>query len=294
MDILHTKILIALFYLFSTFICCIIPLLISSWFNKKHSKSNSKRNLINYLNCFGGGVFVGGCLLDLYPDVIHHVNETLKTKFNYSNEHEYPIAEICIVFSFFLILLLEQSILTFRSRIEKKKANCLLESNEIQIVQEDLSMNRNLLMVFSLVIHSIFEGIAIGSLSDNQTVIQLSFAIFIHKSIIALSFAFKLMSKGNHRWIYLCCFIFSCATPFGIFIMLTMQQLFAANKSIEIVNDLLRAFSCGTFFYITFFDILPSEFNHSNTSNRLMKSCCLFVGLISIVSLICLTKSFSH
>lgn len=294
MDIFHTKLLIALFYLISTFIFCIIPLLISSWFNKKHSKSNSKRNYISNLNCFGGGVFVGGCLLDLYPDVVHHINETLKSKFNYPNENEYPIAEICIVFSFFLILFLEQSILTFRSKIEKKKTNCLLESNEIQTAEGDLSMNRNLLMMFSLVIHSIFEGIAIGSLGDNSTVIQLSFAIFIHKSIIALSFTFKLMSKGTHRWIYLCCFVFSCSTPFGIVIMLTMQRVFAANKSIEIVNDLLRAFSCGTFFYITFVDILPNEFNHSNTSNRLMKSCCLFCGLISIVGLICLTKSFSH
>jgi zinc transporter 1/2/3 len=146
-------------------------------------------------------------------------------------------------------------------------------------------------MILSLVIHSIFEGIAIGSLNDNQTIIQLSLAVLIHKSIISFSVGVKLISAATNKGsAYLACIILASATPIGILIMLSMQEFFPSNSSTKIINDILRAFACGTFFYITFFDVLPHELNASSKIRPLIKTFCVFIGFTVTAVLLIATK----
>ncbi|CAF1240703.1 unnamed protein product [Adineta ricciae] len=308
---------------------------------QRSTKTILRKILISSVTCFGGGVFLAACLLDLLPDVIHHINTTLKNEFKYDNPKEYPIAEILITSGFFIVLFIEQITLSIRSPTasltpifretsspnvsemahverdgEKNEQVLLMLSNNSSSTIEhqmslmnpkcdttrnanDLLITRNLLMILSLVIHSVFEGIAIGSLTDSQTIIQLSLAILIHKSIISFSVGLKLIPTSKNQSAYLACVIFAAATPTGILTMLSMQGILPNHRSTKLVNDCLRAFACGTFFYITFFDVLPHELNSTSIPagpspisklQRLIKTCFIFIGFAVTAALIFATK----
>ncbi|CAF4602733.1 unnamed protein product [Rotaria sp. Silwood1] len=337
MNINVIKIILSVVFFFSTFLFSIIPICLFSWI-KNRTKSNSTRSkfslcslktFLNCITCFGGGIFLGACLLDLLPEVIQHINITIKNEFQYDNEilKHYPIAEFLIGCGIFLVLFIEQIILSFRivsihsiAHMNKKppiimsheddetsltnindydplmNRNITIEQRfELSEHKDDLMTNknrlfitRNFILILSLIIHSIFEGIALGSNNEYKTFIELFFAIIIHKTIIAFSVGLKLMYMTNKRLIYFSCFLISIATPIGILFVISMQELLPENRTAKIFNEILRTFACGTFFYITFFDILPNELNMSNyhrhsSSNipnrcRIVKVICLFIG----------------
>ncbi len=72
------------------------------------------RRAVSALSCFSGGVFVGACLLDLFPDVRESVDRVLdEIEAAYHTRVDYPVAEFVIVLGFFLVLLAEQIVLEF-------------------------------------------------------------------------------------------------------------------------------------------------------------------------------------
>jgi solute carrier family 39 (zinc transporter), member 1/2/3 len=350
------KLIVAAFVFVSTLVCSLLPIHVLSWFTRRNQltaststdpvrvRCTSPQMLISFMTCFGGGVFLGVCLLDLLPDVIHHINSTLKNEYGYDNEHEkdYPLGELLIALGFLTILFVEQAMLSFRSpattsavipnktsRATMSQADdnaviCGEETHQVSLLMEKescskienqpnlheskgeissstshVSTSRNLLMIISLVIHSLFEGIALGSLNEYHTIMKLSLAILIHKSIISFSIGLKLTTNAKAQLAYLCCIIFSFATPLGVLIMVSMQELLPSNSATKIFNDILRAFACGTFFYITFCDVLPHELNISalatrlsSVSNRyrLMKTFFVLIGFICTGFLIFVTK----
>ena len=344
MNITGVKLILSAVIFFSTFFSSTIPIYIFSWIKNRH-KSNSTRShfslfslntFVSCVTCFGGGIFLGASLLDLLPEVIYHINMTIKTEFQYDNQtlKRYPIAELFIGCGLFLVLFIEQTILSFYSgsthsvtHMNKKPTIILSHEDDetsftnindqdplmsttapvehrfdIGDYKEDSIINknrvlltRNFVLILSLIIHSVFEGIALGATKEYKSSIELFFAIIIHKSIIAFSVGLKLMNLTNKRLIYFACFLFSIATPIGIFLVVSMQELLPENRTAKIIHEILRAFACGTFFYITFFDILPHELNitsnHRHSSStisnryRILKVICIFIGFSFIAML---------
>jgi zinc transporter 1/2/3 len=349
MNITGIKVIFSGIFFFSTFLCSTIPICLFSWI-KNRNQSNSTRShfslfslntLIHSITCFGGGIFLGACLLDLLPEVIYHVNMTMKTEFQYDNQalKRYPVAELLISCGLFLVLFIEQTILSCHSisthsiTHTNKKPTIILshEDDETSLTnindqdplmtktspiehrfdisehKEDIITNknrllitRNFILILSLIIHSLFEGIALGATKEYKPFLELFFAIIIHKSIIAFSVGLKIMSLTNKRLVYFACFLFSIATPMGILFVVSMEELLPKNRTAKIVHEVLRAFACGTFFYITFFDVLPHELNistqhrhvPSNISNRyrLLKVICIIIGFSFIAMLSFLMK----
>ena len=344
MNVTGVKLILSGIFFFSTFFCSTIPICIFSWI-KNRNKSNSTRThfslfslntLISCVTCFGGGIFLGACLLDLLPEVTYHINMTLKTEFQYDNQQlkRYPIAELLIGFGLFLVLFIEQTILSCQSasarsiaHMNKKPTIIMAHEDEetalanvndqdplmnrgsttehrfdISEHKEDLMTNknrilitRNFILILSLIIHSLFEGIALGASKEYKSLLELFFAIIIHKSIIAFSVGLKLMNLANKRVVYFSCFLFAIATPIGILFVVSMQELLPGNRTAKIFHEILRAFACGTFFYITFFDVLPHELNasshqrhfssHISNRYRLLKVMCIFIGFSCIATL---------
>ena len=51
-------------------------------------------------------------------------------------------------------------------------------------------------LIFALLVHSIFEGLAIGIESSSTTFLQLAGAILIHKCVVAFALGTRLLDAG--------------------------------------------------------------------------------------------------
>ena len=333
MNLTGVKLTVTGVFFLSTFLCSTLPICLFSWVKTRSQASRfSLSTLISCVTCFGGGIFLGASLLDLLPEVIHHINLTMEKELQLAHlsSKRYPIAELLIGLGIFLVLFLEQSILSCQSLFTRptgpptKKPTIIMthdDDEETTLSQMDdqdpliitahrqfemseqkddlkssrnrLILTRNSILLLSLIIHSVFEGIALGSTSEEKSFYELFFAIIIHKSIIAFSVGLKLMSLSNKRLLYCACALLSIATPLGIFFVVTMQELLPHNRTATIIHEILRAFACGTFFYITFFDILPHELNisshhrhsSSSSSSSMLKVLFIFLGFAFIALL---------
>lgn len=319
MNLTGVKLIVTGVFFLSTFLCSTLPICLFSWLKTRSQASLfSLSTLISCVTCFGGGIFLGASLLDLLPEVIHHINLTMEKELQLAHlsSKRYPIAELLIGLGIFLVLFLEQSILSCQSVFTRptKKPTIIMTHDddeettlsqmddqdplittarrqfEMSEQKDDLKSNRNRLiltrnslLLLSLIIHSIFEGIALGSTNEEKSFYELFFAIIIHKCVIAFSVGLKLMSLSNKRLLYCACALLSIATPLGIFFVVTMQELLPHNRIATIIHEILRAFACGTFFYITFFDILPHELNISSPS--MLKVLFIFLGFAFIALL---------
>jgi len=103
----------------ATFLFGMLPLkLFSQLRNNPDVSSRIRwRLVISFSSCFAGGVFIAACLLDLMPDVEESFTEVLKKiKDQYKVDLDYPVAQFVIVFGFFVILTIEQTVLHFQEQ----------------------------------------------------------------------------------------------------------------------------------------------------------------------------------
>ena len=153
--------------------------------------------LISLLSCFSGGVFMAACLLDLLPEAeekIADVVAEIKTQYNY--DIEYPVAQLVFCCGFFLILIIEQWVLSLQEgsrRATDDEREPLLGEGEVSTYQSTQQTNtyahshqhhhpsaeghhhhvghghhhhphtnnsslRSLMLLLALTFHSIFEG----------------------------------------------------------------------------------------------------------------------------------------
>ncbi|KAG1671743.1 Cytochrome P450 9e2 [Nymphon striatum] len=114
---------------------------------------------------------------------------------------------------------------------------------------------RSVLLVVALSTHSVFEGLAIGLQNDTDDVISIFAAVLIHKTILAFSLGLNLaqssltiysMIKYN--------FIFSITSPIGIGIGIALMDLTSGSAPV-IASGILQGIACGTFLFVTFFEI---------------------------------------
>jgi hypothetical protein len=96
-----------------TFIFGIIPFTIRRI--ALHGTPDNRRRhyalIFTLLSCYGGGVFLATCLLDLLPDAIEQIDEAKKS---HQWENKLPIAEFLVAMGFFLVLFMEQLVMWMR------------------------------------------------------------------------------------------------------------------------------------------------------------------------------------
>ena len=79
--------------------------------------------------------------------------------------------------------------------------------------------------------------------------------------------------------------IFSSASPAGMGIGILMSDL-ERTLSVDFANAILQTIAGGTFLYITFFEVLPHEFNQPD--NRMLKCLSVIIGFSCFAGLILL------
>ena len=144
---------------------------------------------------------------------------------------------------------------------------------------------RGLMLLIALSFHSVFEGLAIGLQKEMAEFISLFLAVIAHKAVMAFSLGMTLAQSALTAKQYLASLlIFSLASPIGIgigMLVVDMDQSLAA----DVANAILQGIACGTFLYVTFFEVLPHEFNQQST-NSYMKLFFLLLGFTCICLLI--------
>lgn len=267
-----------------------------------------RRRLLSLISCFAGGVFLATCLLGLLPDYLQGITEAFS---NAGITLEFPLPEFIMAMGFFLVLILEQIVLAF-----KDKSSSHMEERRALLVDSGVQANgrngrhhshrrrgseesdgghfhvdfgsqsalRTFILVFSLSLHSVFEGLAVGLLEEGKAVLEICLALMIHKSVISFSLAVKLSQGRLRRSVVAgCLLLFAAMSPLGIGVGMGLTETKASPQH-QLARCTLEGLATGTFIYITFMEILPHEL--SSGRNRIPKVAMLLVGFAVVTAVL--------
>lgn len=289
------------------------------------------KRTLSFLGCFGGGVFLAACLLDLYPEVEDNLSDVFdRLRFDTS----FPLVQFIVVAGFFVVFIVEQIVLAYKEGCaasgqsherqsllgHQRDAAAAYDAttsddpntapavvtypiNEAELshshdhsmlvsIHEDPNSHsslRAIILLLAISIHSLFEGLAVGLQPDVEELLQLLSAVIIHKCIIALSLGMNLVqSRLKLRVIIFANMIFSVAAPLGLAIGMIVTS---SEQSVEtaLTKGLLEGLACGTFLYVTFFEVIPHEMNDGK--DRLLKVLFILLGYAAICAALFLDKS---
>lgn len=345
MELVVAKILVLSALFVITFVCGIIPVRFVKFANARSWTEVGKRRYIfamSFLSCFGAGVFLATCFLGLFPDVV----VTLSTAFSNLNiRTSYPVPEFILVFGFFIILFMEQVVLSVKEKqyeegsdkkplLSSKVSRSDLFENSIEGIRDDplqtrvqispsniehrnkidrssedegtdenghleVSQNivltnhshsvvRSLLLLLALSMHSLFEGLAVGLEHTIEDVLSLFAALVLHKSILSFSLGMNLIQSSlSPGAIYRSILTLSLTSPLGVGIGIGIINLWTSEYSL-LIQGVLQGLACGTFVYVTFFEIMPHEFNSSG--QRMFKILFLLLGYSTVAGILFLNQ----
>jgi len=150
---------------------------------------------------------------------------------------------------------------------------------------------RAAILLLALSVHSVFEGLAVGLESTSVKVFQLFVALGVHKSVLAFSLGMSVVqSKMDIKQVFGSVLTFAAASPVGIAIGIVVSQ----EQSLVTlgISTVLQGLATGTFLYVTFFEILPMEFNCKKL--RMPKVASLLFGFILMAVVIGVTHDDDH
>ncbi|XP_074837312.1 zinc transporter ZIP1 isoform X2 [Carettochelys insculpta] len=263
------------------------------------SLADTRRKALSLLSCFAGGVFLATCLLDLLPDYLASISEALAAL---RVTLQFPLQEFILAMGFFLVLVMEQIVLAYKDQagsLEETRAllGTSAQDSTIQAphwpegplhphVHVDFNAHsaiRCFLLVASLALHSVFEGLAVGLQEASAKVLEICLALLIHKCIIAFSLSLKLLQGRLHpRAVAGCMLLFALMSPLGIGLGVALTETSGALHQLS--RSVLEGLATGTFIYITFLEILPHELG--SPKHRIPKVILLLAGFALVTSIL--------
>ncbi|XP_037083498.1 zinc transporter ZIP1-like [Pollicipes pollicipes] len=310
MDLDNLKIVVIVVLLFLPLCFTLLPLKLISYV--EHADGSRKQRLyrmLSLLNCFSGGVFLGACLLDLFPDVNSLMGSIMD---RIGSTVTFPVAEFTVVMGLFLVLLIEgvvaschgdgadgadtEPLLSTPPVNYGSADHGQLEADRTVAADADAVSGhehghghghehlpsgqagiRSLLLVIALSLHSVVEGLAIGLQESSDLLLQIFAAVAIHKGVLGFSLGMSLVRDGSLSAgsMLTSALVFCGASPLGVGIGWAVTD---AGNSLagDVANAVLQGIACGTFLYIIFFEVLPHEFRTSE--DRLLRILFVVVG----------------
>ncbi|XP_046677973.1 zinc transporter ZIP1-like isoform X1 [Homalodisca vitripennis] len=143
---------------------------------------------------------------------------------------------------------------------------------------------RSVLLLTVLSLHSLFEGLAIGLQNNIESIFNIFAAVMIHKLIVAFSVGLSLLQSKLHMASVLSLdVLFALMSPSGLVLGLFVDT-FQSSPRQQLFSGMLQGIACGTFVYITCFEVLPKELTQGR--DRLLKLLTLLVGFSVTVGII--------
>lgn len=276
-----------------------------------------RHRVLSLVSCFAGGVFFATCLLDLVPDYLTGINEAFN---NLGITLQFPLPEFIMAMGFFLVLIMEQIVLAIKDQSSgpSEERRALLVDPSVQShgrdsprrpphhyhgreefggsrgpggegvhLHVDLNSHsaiRAFILVFSMCLHSVFEGLAVGLQENSQQVLEICLALLLHKSIISFSLALKL-AQGQLRRAAVAgsILLFAVMSPLGIGLGIALTETKSSPQH-QLARSTLEGLASGTFIYITFMEILPHELG--SPKNRIPKVAMLLTGFAVVTGVL--------
>lgn len=143
------------------------------------------------------------------------------------------------------------------------------------------------ILVFALSFHSIFEGIALGSMNDMQSCLALLLVIISHTPLagIALSISMikaNMTSQDTIHVFYTCLLLFSITNPVGI-IFGNLLTMYLSGNLLLLISGCFQSFSAGTFLFVALSEIIPKELAIQHDKKLKLMLC--FIGVLSMAAI---------
>lgn len=138
------------------------------------------------------------------------------------------------------------------------------------------------MLMVSLGVHSLFEGLALGLQTSMPTLVNLVIGVAVHELLVAFAMGVNVSRmRLTSDAVWKIAVVFAGSIPIGQIAGL----LIGANQSAAAtaVSAVLQGLAAGTFIHVTFLEVIPAEFHQSG--QRLLK--VLFLGIGFILLLFC-------
>ena len=152
---------------------------------------------------------------------------------------------------------------------------------------------RMYVLLIALSLHSLFEGLSVGLITDVNTLIQLLIALVLHKSILSFALGVKLIDGGlKPRFIIKGIIVFAAMAPIGVGLGLAVLSSFSRVAGL-FCSGILQGLATGSFLYVTFFEILPEEFTF-HSRHKVPKLFSMIFGFLLIAGMCYYEHRFKH
>jgi zinc transporter ZupT len=129
--------------------------------------------------------------------------------------------------------------------------------------------------MIALSVHSIFEGLALGLMTEFKPFINLMISILVHKFAEALSISIAMQNAGfEFGKLVKFMVLFSFATPFGTTLGIIL------NSAPKMVSIVFTSLAGGSFIYVSCSELIVEEF--SLPGNRWLKLLSFLLGAVFI------------
>jgi len=228
----------------------------------KVAASKGRDRIFSLGNALAGGIFLGTGMLHILPDA--HEGVKLMTG-------RYSLPWVTFLASCgFLLVLFFQRVLMYEEKA--------LEDSVVNKTGRKLSPK---ILMYSLSLHSLVAGVALGTEEALRKALVLFIAILAYKLSAVFTLEVNLHRLNLHKNAYFkkMTSFFGFVTPVGILIGLALTAVLAARTE-RIVTIAFDALTAGSFLYIAFADILEEEF--MNPKDRLLKFGLVTFGFLAM------------
>lgn len=274
------------------------------------------RTALTLANCLSGGVFLATFFVGLMPEVRNLYQQVFNV---YQISYCFPLTEFVIVVGFLFALAVEQGALEYKEKKDiliipedgKETQNIPNSMSDIActdtpsyhnhghshqdiataLIGNNGSGVRLCMLLVSLGIHSLFEGLALGLQTSPTTLLQLAIGVALHE--ILMSFALGVSVCRLHLPMISAiklAFLFSASIPAGQLLGLLIGH-YQSNATLAI-SATLQGIAAGTFIHVTFMEIIPTEFEEKGC--RLLKVFSLGLGFMLLVLCTVLMENLGH
>lgn len=143
------------------------------------------------------------------------------------------------------------------------------------------------LLLIALSFHTIFDGLAVGLQEQTKEVWEIFIAVSIHKSLVAFCLGLQLFRAfvPYFKRPFGCLLLFSLMSPIGISIGIAVTSSNLDLDAQSMASGILQGVACGTFLYVTCFEILKDEFGHGKDMLKVFVASLGFAAMAGVKSL---------